>query len=201
MGKTGTRATRVEKEKRKERIHVHVESITGNETALPNEKVTFTVNRYNTYQVEESEKDKIRWAVKVDREQKNIPFARGETIKLEMKNEWEGKEIVVMAKHFFGKFSETVSQKTKVGEPKVTEIFWSYGEDHKRLSDKSRFYVDMNLHVKTKNYNDGDTVNITLKNDDEQPLFGTTQKLNLSGTVSNNEVIFENVLRDYTLNI
>ena len=86
-------------------------------------------------------------------------------------------------------------------EPKITRIFWSYGKDYKPLFNKSRFYVDLNLHIRTINYNDGDTVNITLKNDDERPLFGTTQKLNLCGTVSNNEVVFENVLKDYDLNI
>ena len=93
------------------------------------------------------------------------------------------------------------SSESTAAEPKVAEIYWSYGKDHKRLSGKSRFYVDLNLHVKTENYNDGDTVNITIKRKDGQLLFGTTQTLNLRGTVSGNEAVFENVLKEYTLNL
>ena len=83
-----------------------------------------------------------------------------------------------------GATKQEVEEKEK--KPKITKIFWSYGEDYKRLSNKSRFYVDLNLHVKTRDYDNGDTINITLKRDDGQPLFGTTQKLNLNGKVSNN---------------
>jgi hypothetical protein len=61
--------------------------------------------------------------------------------------------------------------------------------------------VDLNLHVKTENYKDGDTVNITLKRDDGKPLFDTTQKLDLEGIVSDNEAVFENVFKGYAFDI
>jgi len=90
------------------------------------------------------------------------------------------------------------SQSTDV-EPKVAEMYWSYGKDYKRLSDKARFYTDLNIHAKTENYNDGDSVSITLKRKDGQPLFGTTKTLDLTGTVSNNEAVVENALKSYPL--
>jgi hypothetical protein len=88
-------------------------------------------------------------------------------------------------------------------EPKITKISWVYGENHHDVSnDKSRHYVDLDLHVETENYNDGDTVDITLKLDNEQQsLFGTAKELVLSGTVYNNKAVFERVFKEYTLNI
>jgi len=82
---------------------------------------------------------------------------------------------------------------------KVKEIYWSYGTGRIRLSDKSRFYVDLNLHVKTEDSNDGDFFNVTLKRNDGLPLFGTSQTLELSGTVSCNEAVIENVFKSYSL--
>ncbi len=96
---------------------------------------------------------------------------------------------------------DQAAQGTGASTGKIKEIYWSYGEDHRRLSDKSRFYVDLNLHVKTENYKDGDIVSITIKRKDGQLLFGTAQTLDLKGTVSNNEVVFANALKEYTLNL
>jgi len=97
--------------------------------------------------------------------------------------------------------SSQSSQSTGI-EPKVSEMYWSYGKNHTRLtSEKSRYYVDLNLHVKTENYNDGDTVDIVVEGDNGAPLFGSTKMLSLKGTVSNNEVVFENVFEEYILNI
>jgi hypothetical protein len=91
-----------------------------------------------------------------------------------------------------GPFEEEVVEDD--GEPRIEDMYWSYGKDQIPLDDEhSRHYVDLNLHVKTKNYIDGETVEITVKNDDGQPLFGAAKELKLVGTVSGDSVVFENV--------
>jgi hypothetical protein len=90
-------------------------------------------------------------------------------------------------------------------EPRITKMYWTYwnGEKYIELEEdkKPRYYADLNLHVETKNYKDGDTVEVIIENDDRQPLFGDTLKLELTGIVSSNNIIFENVFNEYTLNI
>lgn len=84
----------------------------------------------------------------------------------------------------------------------IKEIFWSYGESFTKLDSESRHFVDMNLHVKTVNYAVGETVEITLKYEDDDILFDELRELKLEGTVnSNSEVIFRNILKDKTLNL
>jgi len=83
---------------------------------------------------------------------------------------------------------------------KIANMYWTYGDT--KLNSKSRFYVDMNLVIETMNYKEGETVSITIKNEDGQPLTDELDQLNLTGTVGkNNMVIFEGVLKDYTLNL
>jgi len=88
---------------------------------------------------------------------------------------------------------------------KIKEMYWSYGEDHIRLNcdDEHKFYVDLNLHVKTENYKDGDTVEVQIEGDNGRPLFAfdTVTTLSLKGIVFNNEMVFEKVLAEYTLNL
>lgn len=84
----------------------------------------------------------------------------------------------------------------------IKEIFWSYGENFTKLDSESRHFVDMNLHVKTVNYAVGETVEITLKYEDDDILFGELRELKLKGIInSNSEVIFKNILQNKTLNL
>jgi uncharacterized Zn-binding protein involved in type VI secretion len=50
-------------------------------------------------------------------------------------------------------------------EKKIVAVFWSFGENETPVSGPSRFYVDLNLHVKTQNYSEGDVVEILLEDD------------------------------------
>lgn len=52
----------------------------------------------------------------------------------------------------------------------VTRIFWTYGTDEKPLSNVSRFYTDLNLHVETQGYAPGEVVTVTIEGDDGEPL-------------------------------
>ena len=65
----------------------------------------------------------------------------------------------------------------------VTRLFWTYGMSELPLEDVSRHYVDLNLHVDTKNYSPGETVDITLKNDDGSELMVGVQTLNIKAVV------------------
>lgn len=87
-------------------------------------------------------------------------------------------------------------------EKRVVTIFWTYGKDFQPLSDKSRFYTDMNLHVQTRNYEVGEKLNVTIKSDDGSPIAKDIQEINLSGTVEDGGVVlFKEVLKNYTLNL
>lgn len=85
-------------------------------------------------------------------------------------------------------------------EKRIIEMYWTYGDT--KLSNKSRFYVDMNLIVKTTNYKEGESIKVYIKSEDGQPLTGDSNELILTGIVNkDNMVVFENVLKDYTLNL
>jgi len=97
-------------------------------------------------------------------------------------------------------YGEPKDAPIRKGKKKITDMYWTYGDT--KLSDKSRFYVDMNLIVKTENYTEGEVVEIIVKNEDGQPLTDELIELSLKGKVDkNNMVIFEAVLKDYTLNL
>nr|WP_315032609.1 hypothetical protein [uncultured Chryseobacterium sp.] len=86
-------------------------------------------------------------------------------------------------------------------EGKVTEMYWVYGDEDKQITDYSRFYVDMNLVVKTEGYKDGESLQVTIKAEDGEPIAEGLNELTLSGTVQNAKVIFKEPLKAYTLKI
>jgi hypothetical protein len=87
------------------------------------------------------------------------------------------------------------------GEKRIKDMYWSYGKDQIKLDDeRSRHYVDLNLHVETENYKDGDIVKIVLKRNDKQPICEGVPEICLEGTVNNDNVIFENAFHGYKLN-
>ena len=48
---------------------------------------------------------------------------------------------------------------------KITRLYWSYGEDESPVAGKSRFYVDLNLHIETQNYASGEKVKVVIENE------------------------------------
>ncbi|MDR2585056.1 MAG: hypothetical protein LBC84_02385 [Prevotellaceae bacterium] len=81
-----------------------------------------------------------------------------------------------------------------VDKDQFVEVYWTYGEEHTRLCDKredgedvvwqSKYYHDLNLHVVTKEGNDGKVVKIVLNTEDKR-------KINLRKIVSENNVVFD----------
>ena len=88
--------------------------------ALPNEKVTYQVTEFNQKQVSESDKKRIHWQVKVDGKKAEEFLRHGEKLELTIKEQWAGKEIIVMA-YFVEPDEEKVREKTRVKE-KLIEV-------------------------------------------------------------------------------
>ncbi|ECG1479067.1 type VI secretion system tip protein VgrG, partial [Salmonella enterica subsp. salamae] len=66
-------------------------------------------------------------------------------------------------------------------EKKITSISWSYGEEQTELSDISRHYVDLNLHIKTEGYFSGESISCQITYSD----FENNEKvLTVSGVVN-----------------
>lgn len=66
---------------------------------------------------------------------------------------------------------------------KVTRISWSYGDRELPVSDKSRFYVDLNLHIETENYVPGEKVEVVIANDAGENLATDLKTLNVQVTI------------------
>ncbi|MEW6761427.1 MAG: PAAR domain-containing protein [Pseudomonadota bacterium] len=85
---------------------------------------------------------------------------------------------------------------------KITRMYWSYGPDETPVSDVSRHYVDLNLHIETKNYSAGDTAVVVIRNDDETELTGGAPTLELQATVgADGTAKLSNVFRNRTVEI
>ncbi|MCQ9637335.1 phage baseplate assembly protein V [Chryseobacterium sp. WG23] len=87
-------------------------------------------------------------------------------------------------------------------EKQIASMYWAYEEENTSLMDDSKFFVDMNLIVQTRNYEEGESIDVTIKSDDGEPLADGLNELTLSGTVDRDGiVIFKEPLRTYTLNL
>ncbi|GIZ16595.1 hypothetical protein [Capnocytophaga catalasegens] len=85
-------------------------------------------------------------------------------------------------------------------EPKVIEMYWSYGEENTILSNISKHYTDMDLIVNTRNYEVGESITITIKAEDNEPIAEGLNEITLTGIVNeNNQVVFEHPLKEYSL--
>lgn len=52
----------------------------------------------------------------------------------------------------------------------VKDIYFSYGSNYSRVGATSRFYVDLNIHIKTSGYSAGDIVTVNLSGNIERSL-------------------------------
>lgn len=71
-------------------------------------------------------------------------------------------------------------------EKEILEIYFSYGDDTTRLQGDSRHTQDVNLHIKTQGYSNGEEIHTTLE------IQG--KKLSVSGIIQDNQAIIMNVL-------
>jgi len=80
--------------------------------ALTDDEVIYKVVRYNIDNVAETYRNSVKWKVKVDGKYEDLKNIMGEEIKLKMKPEWGGKDILVMA--YLHSPREDVGESTRV---------------------------------------------------------------------------------------
>lgn len=77
---------------------------------------------------------------------------------------------------------------TKETEKQITEIYFSYGEDKIKLKDISRHSQDINLHIKTQGYSEGEEVDLTLEFQEKT--------FQISATIRDNQAIILNIFNE-----
>ena len=81
------------------------------------------------------------------------------------------------------------SKETQENKDKeILEIYFSYGEDTTRLQGDSRHTQDVNLHILTQGYSNGEEVEVLIKTSND--------KFNLQGKINNNEAILYDIFKD-----
>jgi hypothetical protein len=98
------------KEEQEEKILV--KEVTGKTEAFPGQKAEYRVTRYNRDKVSDADRNSVKWAIKTDGNQEELKNKKGEKVTVEIKKEWAGKEIIVMA--YLQSPNEKVSVKTAV---------------------------------------------------------------------------------------
>jgi hypothetical protein len=87
-------------------------------------------------------------------------------------------------------------------EKRVTDIYWSYGDDFTQLQEFSRHYTDLNLHIKTEHHQPGETVSVIVEYSDGDILINNTRRLTISGkTDSQGTITLRNIFKNGTLNL
>ncbi|HEX5752994.1 MAG TPA: hypothetical protein VFZ09_42725 [Archangium sp.] len=66
---------------------------------------------------------------------------------------------------------------------RIVRMYWTYGKEEIPLTDQSRFYVDMNLHIETENYAPGESVAVTISRDDGSGISEGVQELSFTAIV------------------
>ena len=85
--------------------------------------------------------------------------------------------------------NESSAQSTQDSQKEIIEMYFSYGEEMIRLEgNDSRHSNDMNLHIVTSGYENGEEVEVMLESSDNQ-------KFVICGKILNNEAIIKNVVK------
>lgn len=85
-------------------------------------------------------------------------------------------------------------------KPQILALSWTF-ESLARPKDTTQFYSALNLHVKTRDYKDGEEVEVKLQDKSGKPFVAGSDSLSLKGTVKNNEVVFKEVFKDQPLDL
>lgn len=88
-----------------------VTAVKGKATASPSEEVEYRVTEYNLSTVDNSDRNRVKWVVKVNGKE-IVLKEHGEVLKLLIKKEWVGEEIAVMP--YLQSPNEKISIKTTI---------------------------------------------------------------------------------------
>ena len=99
---------------------VLVTSVKGESKAIVSQTVQYVVTKYNVPNVKDSDRKRVKWVMEVDG-QKEYLKEQGETLDLQIKEEWQGKEIIVMP--YLKQCTSNVAIKTEIERWKLPKIF------------------------------------------------------------------------------
>ena len=106
----------------------------------------------------------------------------------------EGVEEYTQANPLHTNTESKDSKETQENKDKqILEIYFSYGEECERLQEDSRHTQDVNLHIITQGYNNGEEVEVLIKTSND--------KFNLQGKINNNEAILYDIFKDKYITI
>ncbi|WP_257005479.1 hypothetical protein [Helicobacter pullorum] len=74
-------------------------------------------------------------------------------------------------------------------DKQILEVYFSYGEECERLQEDSRHSSDVNLHIKTQGYNNGEEVEVRLESSNNQVLI-------VRGIIQDNQAVITNIFKD-----
>lgn len=92
--------------------NVLVRVVKGPKTAMPAQEVEYHVERYNIDHPSAEVATQVQWKVEVDGKEVKVEQPKGETLKLKISTDWQGKEVVAMA--YIKAPKKTVCQQTRI---------------------------------------------------------------------------------------
>lgn len=110
---------------------VLVQAVKGAKETLAGQKIRYQVTKYNIDAPPAEVKTKVKWRVEIDGKELSITQPNNDVLELQIKNEWECKEITVMP--YLKKYTPDVSVKTKVKVEAVIVFvngYWNSGESN-----------------------------------------------------------------------
>ena len=74
-------------------------------------------------------------------------------------------------------------------EKQILEIYFSYGKEYEKVEQNySKCQDDVNLHIITENYNDGELIELHINIEGEN--------MNIQGRIQNNEIVIKNIFKN-----
>ncbi len=101
-----------------------VKSAIGETEALPNEVIEYKVTSYNLSNVSDSDRKRVKWDIEIDGKREKQK-EQGEILQLPIKEEWAGKEIIVMP--YLKQATSKICVKVKVKDTKNYKVIPSQG--------------------------------------------------------------------------
>lgn len=104
------------------------------------------------------------------------------------REETENKDTQANLLHITNKESKDSKATQENKDKQILEIYFSYGDDMARLQGDSRHTQDVNLHIKTQGYENGEEVEVKLESSLGEVLI-------VRGIIQDNQAIIMNIFK------
>ena len=105
------------------------------------------------------------------------------------REETENKDTQANLLHITNKESKDSKATQENKDKQILEMYFSYGEECERLQEDSRHSSDVNLHIKTQGYDNGEEVEVRLESSNNQVLI-------VRGIIQDNQAVITNIFKD-----